>query len=256
MSNYTVTSTHTKYSSCPSQTSFSQLDRDGGQWRSGYRWSYRDVSRYGCESASSGYSCSNSNQTWTSCCWNRIGFSWTMCAVAAYILLSLYPVPTQHWEEDRTWLYLGMAIRFATDLNLHRPAALPSSSHSTVARLTRSELELREREVLNRTRIWINCFNLDRSTSSWHGKASTINNDNDVGSRTEAWYSNSEWNLKGFDIHLAAYNAELRMLAEFRRTVYSDPSHPQGLNKVRVYFFLFVPWSNDLYRESISKVWL
>jgi hypothetical protein len=29
----------------------------------------------------------------------------------AYILLSLYPVPARRWEDDRSWLYLGMAIR-------------------------------------------------------------------------------------------------------------------------------------------------
>lgn len=32
--------------------------------------------------------------------------------VSAYILLSLYPVPMRKWEEDRTWLYLGLAIRY------------------------------------------------------------------------------------------------------------------------------------------------
>ena len=29
----------------------------------------------------------------------------------AYILLSLYPVPARKWEDHRTWLYLGLAIR-------------------------------------------------------------------------------------------------------------------------------------------------
>ena len=31
--------------------------------------------------------------------------------VQAYILMSVYPVPARRWEEDRTWLYLGLAIR-------------------------------------------------------------------------------------------------------------------------------------------------
>lgn len=35
----------------------------------------------------------------------------TVETVSAYILLSLYPVPMRRWEEDRTWLYLGLAIR-------------------------------------------------------------------------------------------------------------------------------------------------
>ncbi|KAG8694301.1 hypothetical protein FRC08_008576, partial [Ceratobasidium sp. 394] len=30
--------------------------------------------------------------------------------VQAYILMSVYPVPARRWEEDRTWLYLGLAI--------------------------------------------------------------------------------------------------------------------------------------------------
>lgn len=30
----------------------------------------------------------------------------------AYILLSLYPVPSRKWEDQRGWLYLGLAIRY------------------------------------------------------------------------------------------------------------------------------------------------
>jgi hypothetical protein len=29
----------------------------------------------------------------------------------AYILLSLYPMPARRWEDDRCWIYLGLAIR-------------------------------------------------------------------------------------------------------------------------------------------------
>jgi len=32
-------------------------------------------------------------------------------SVIAYILLSLYPIPSKRWEEERGWLYLGLAIR-------------------------------------------------------------------------------------------------------------------------------------------------
>jgi hypothetical protein len=28
-----------------------------------------------------------------------------------YILLSLYPVPAKRWDDDRSWLYLGVATR-------------------------------------------------------------------------------------------------------------------------------------------------
>lgn len=30
----------------------------------------------------------------------------------AYILMSIYAVPARRWEEDRSWLYTGLAIRF------------------------------------------------------------------------------------------------------------------------------------------------
>lgn len=31
----------------------------------------------------------------------------------AYLLMSLYGVPARRWEEDRNWLYTGLAIRYA-----------------------------------------------------------------------------------------------------------------------------------------------
>jgi Fungal specific transcription factor domain len=106
----------------------------------------------------------------------------------AYILMSIYAVPARRWEEDRSWLYTGLAIRcvhlllwvqytigkvltrfreirIATDLNLH----LPQTKRPTN--------EQQELEMLNRTRIWINCFNLDKSTATQFGKPSTLKED-------------------------------------------------------------------------------
>lgn len=106
----------------------------------------------------------------------------------AYILMSIYAVPARRWEEDRSWLFTGLAIRcvhlllwvqytigkvltrfreirIATDLNLH----LPQTKRPTN--------EQQELEMLNRTRIWINCFNLDKSTATQFGKPSTLKED-------------------------------------------------------------------------------
>ncbi|KAF7328787.1 hypothetical protein MVEN_02507600 [Mycena venus] len=60
----------------------------------------------------------------------------------AYILMSIYAVPARKWEEDRSWLYTGLAIRLATDLNLHQ---VPSNKIKGN--------EKQERELLNRTRV-------------------------------------------------------------------------------------------------------
>ncbi|KAJ6619677.1 hypothetical protein B0H10DRAFT_1946520 [Mycena sp. CBHHK59/15] len=136
-----------------------------------------------------------------------------------YILMSLYPVPARRWEEERGWLYLGLAIRMATDLNLHLPnTAKPINENHA-------------REMLNRTRVWLNCFNLDRSTGSQYGKAPTINNNDYMANHSEDWWHSSPYNMQNFDIHICAYNSELKVMAAFMAKIYSDPSHPTGLNK-------------------------
>ena len=55
--------------------------------------------------------------------------------------------------------------RIATDLNLH------------VVSNVKPKTEKQEREMVNQTRVWILCFNLDRSTASQFGKPSTIKED-------------------------------------------------------------------------------
>ncbi|CDO74907.1 hypothetical protein BN946_scf184988.g14 [Trametes cinnabarina] len=148
-----------------------------------------------------------------------IGGQKSVETVQAYILLSLYPVPARKWEEDRCWVYLGLAIRIATDLNLHHPNTVEPKN------------EQHAREMLNRTRTWLNCFNLDRSMASQYGKAPIISNTDYVASHSEFWWKSSPYNIPGFDIHLCAYNAELKVLADYRYTIFSDPEHPVGLNK-------------------------
>ncbi|KAH9064023.1 hypothetical protein EDB87DRAFT_1701527 [Lactarius vividus] len=139
--------------------------------------------------------------------------------VQAYYLLSLYPVPMRRWEDDRSWIYLGQAIRVAMDMNLHHPnTAKPQN-------------ELHAREMLNRTRAWLNCFNLDRSYGSQYGKMAIINNEDYVANHSYEWWNSSEHNMEHFDIHLCAYTSELRVLNDFLSTVYSNPEHPTGLNK-------------------------
>jgi hypothetical protein len=87
--------------------------------------------------------------------------------------------------------------------------------------------------MLNRTRVWLNCFNLDRSTGSQYGKPPIIKNTDYIAMHSEDWWESSEYNLKHFDIHISAYNAELKIMAGFLARIYSDPEHPTGLNKVR-----------------------
>ncbi|KAF9267092.1 hypothetical protein L218DRAFT_955568 [Marasmius fiardii PR-910] len=135
----------------------------------------------------------------------------------AYILMSIYAVPARRWEEDRSWLYTGLAIRIATDLNLHM---VPT---------TKPHNEKQEREILNRTRVWMTCFNLDRSTATQLGKPSTIKEDYILRNSAD-WFMKSQYNLD-FDVHLCAYTALLKIVAKFHEEIFSDFSSPSGLNK-------------------------
>ncbi|KAF9223844.1 hypothetical protein BS17DRAFT_121764 [Gyrodon lividus] len=138
---------------------------------------------------------------------------------AAYLLMQLYPVPAKRWDEERSWIYLGVAIRIAQDINLNRPiTAKPLNEQNA-------------RVLLSRQRIWLNCCNLDRSTGSQYGKAPIIPNTDYFASHSEDWWRSSPYNMKGFDIHTCGYNAELRLMSDFQQKIYSDPTHPTGLNK-------------------------
>ncbi|KAL5501248.1 hypothetical protein ACEPAH_9635 [Sanghuangporus vaninii] len=139
----------------------------------------------------------------------------------AYILMAVYAVPARRWEEDRSWLYIGLAIRLATDLNLHQASSTKPTS------------ELHEREILNRTRVWMICFNLDRSTATQFGKPSTIKEDYkqlSIIRNSKDWYKRSKYNHP-YDVHLCAYSSLLRIVAAFHEEIYSDKDSPTGLNQ-------------------------
>lgn len=74
-------------------------------------------------------------------------------------------------------------FRLATDLNLHQ---VP---------LTQPQTERQEREMLNRTRVWMICFNLDRSTATQFGKPSTIKEDY-ITRNSADWYRQSQYRDK------------------------------------------------------------
>ncbi|KAF7318088.1 hypothetical protein HMN09_00316700 [Mycena chlorophos] len=166
--------------------------------------------------------------------------------VQAYILMSIYAVPARRWEEDRSWLYTGLAIRLATDLNLHQ---VPTGK----AALQNKGNERLEREQLNRTRVWMICFNLDRSTATQFGKPATIKDDYIMrhGSE-ETWYTKSPFNST-YDIHMCCYTALLRLVARFHDDIFSDPTSPTGLNK-RV-DFRSVTLAHDAKLERFAEEW-
>ncbi|EEB88035.1 hypothetical protein MPER_14366, partial [Moniliophthora perniciosa FA553] len=94
--------------------------------------------------------------------------------------------PFKRWEDSRSYLYLGLAIRIAVELNLHLPPT------------AKPQNEFHAREQLNRTR---------------YGKRPIISNIDYIANHSENWWNSSEYNLKNFDIQICCYNAELKIMA-------------------------------------------
>lgn len=156
----------------------------------------------------------------------------------AYILMSIYAVPARRWEEDRSWLYTGLAIRIATDLNLHQ---LPT---------TKPTNEKQEREILNRIRVWQICFNLDRSTATQFGKPSTIKEDSIIRHSAD-WYKKSPYNLE-YDVHMCGYTVLLRIVAKFHDEVFAEGS---GLSSLKRVDFRDVTLRYDRELEAFKEEW-
>ncbi|PFH51718.1 hypothetical protein AMATHDRAFT_74760 [Amanita thiersii Skay4041] len=139
--------------------------------------------------------------------------------VQAYLLLSLFGCgAVERYEQDKTWLLLGMAIRMATDLNLHRKTAVASADNS--------EGRARDAEVHNRERTWILCFCLDRSFSAQMGKPYSIKEDYII--RNAAQWARSSAAIPS-DSSLAAYAELQRILSRSLDFLYSATDSASGL---------------------------
>ncbi|KAJ7774694.1 hypothetical protein B0H14DRAFT_2964685 [Mycena olivaceomarginata] len=163
--------------------------------------------------------------------------------VQAYLLMATYPVPSRRWDEDRGWIYLGLAIRMATDLNLHLPSTATPVN------------ETHAREMLNRARTWLHCFNLDRSMGSEYGKAPTIRNNDFIATHAEDWWRSSPYNLPHSDIHICGYNADLKVMGAFMGKIFSDPTHPTMLNK-NIDFEAIASETDEELKALAEKWWL
>lgn len=139
--------------------------------------------------------------------------------VQAYLLLTWWGSgPVERYENDKTWLLLGIAIRMATDLNLHRK--------TTVANEETEDGQARVFEVHNRERTWLTCFNLDKSLSAQMGKPHTIKEDYII-RNTRTWYRSSA--AIPSDFVVAAYAEYQRIISRSLDLLYSNTNSPSGL---------------------------
>ncbi|KAJ3505560.1 hypothetical protein NLJ89_g7355 [Agrocybe chaxingu] len=123
----------------------------------------------------------------------------------AYLIMAVYPVPKKKWAEDRSWLLMGVAIRMAIELELNQPAP-PTCD---------------ERESLNRTRTWLNCYCVDGSHAIQFGKMPMLRLDDYLARNSRDWYRSSPLNTP-FDVHLCAYVQMILHMAKWRAYIHAD----------------------------------
>ena len=141
--------------------------------------------------------------------------------VQAYLLLSLWTLgPEKTFEQDRTWLMLGMAIRMATDLNLHRK--------SIMSNLATEEGRARDLEIINRERCWLHCFVLDRSLSAQMGKPYSLREDYIIRNACESVWHQQKFSLLS-DAALSAYVMLQQIMSRAIDSIYSSTTTVSGL---------------------------
>ena len=159
--------------------------------------------------------------------------------VQGFLLLTLYNQPVERFEQDRTWLFAGVAIRMAQDLNLHRKCVVPEESQ-------RDEDYMRE--ILNRERTWYICFCVDRTLSAQMGKPYSIREDFIIRHA-------SDWCVqtlsRPWDLGICALVDLLRVQTRQLDFLYSSTVTPSGLN-VDLDYPAILPSFNEQLNETMQ----
>lgn len=78
-----------------------------------------------------------------------------------------------------------------------------------------------EREALNRTRTWLNCYCVDGSHAIQFGKMPMLRLDDYMARTSQNWYRSSSMNTP-YDVHLVAYVQILIIMAKWRASVQQE----------------------------------
>ncbi|GAA5889963.1 hypothetical protein JCM16303_004877 [Sporobolomyces ruberrimus] len=140
-----------------------------------------------------------------------------------FLLLCCWNQPAERFEEERTYQFSGIAIRMATDLNLHRKtiAQLPSE-------INEETRVLYDRELLNRERAWLYSFICDRSVSTQMGKPYSIPREDYIIRSASTWYTQPGSITS--DVGLSAMVEMHRIIGRMIDVLYSDTRSVSGLN--------------------------
>ncbi|KAM0790082.1 hypothetical protein ACM66B_005410 [Microbotryomycetes sp. NB124-2] len=167
-----------------------------------------------------------------------------------FLLLCGWNQPAERFEEERTYQFSGIAIRMATDLNLHRKTltVLPDD----VSAETKT---LYQREIMNRERTWIYCYICDRSTSTQMGKPFSIPKEDFILRSARTWYKESGASRRT-DGGLCGMVEMHRIVGRMIDTLYSDTRSVSGLNTNLDYNILMRAFLSQLdqWREDWTEL--
>ncbi|SCV73842.1 BQ2448_6272 [Microbotryum intermedium] len=100
-----------------------------------------------------------------------------------FLLLCNWNQPAERFEEERTYQFSGIAIRMATDLNLHRKTIT-----NLPADVSEDSKALYQRELMNRERAWMYTYIADRSISTQMGKPFSIPKEDYLIRNARTWF--------------------------------------------------------------------
>ncbi|KAK0543055.1 hypothetical protein OC846_003662 [Tilletia horrida] len=167
--------------------------------------------------------------------------------VQGFLLLAMWNQPSERYETDQTWLFSGVAMRMATDLNLHRKSVFqlpPDVSPDDPAVLER------EREILNRERTWFICFTIDRGLAAQMGKPYTIRED--FLTRNCRYWCEQRVS-RPWDMALSGLVELLRLTSRMLDMLYSSTRSVNGLNLELDYSTMLRIWNEQL--EEFRDQW-
>ncbi|PWN48844.1 hypothetical protein IE53DRAFT_412032 [Violaceomyces palustris] len=137
----------------------------------------------------------------------------------AFLILTTYHKPTNRLVDDRSWQFLGFAIRTATEVGVNRkvtPSSVSTMYNEQVCR-----------RVRNRERLWFNLFLYDRTLSAQTGRPWTISEDRMIA-------QSSMWHRQDFalpeDVSLVSLIKLRRITAQHAETFDMYISSPDRLD--------------------------
>lgn len=93
-----------------------------------------------------------------------------------------------------------------------------------------------EREALNRTRTWLNCYCVDGSHAIQFGKIPMLRLDDYMARISKDWYRSSSMNT-AYDVHLCAYVQIILMMSKWRSVnVVQEQEFSQNVSGYPLFF--------------------